>query len=106
MRYRLHVYRFLQSPGRLLLPDWLAITLGRHIFSWRPLDEVELAHEVAHVGQWERYGLLFIPRYLRASWRAWRMGGHHYHDNVFETLARGAAQRARESRNDASESDR
>ena len=93
MSYQLHVFPFLRLPGKLLLPDWLAITLGRHIFSWRPLDEVELEHEVAHVRQWERHGLLFIPLYLRASWRAFRAGKHRYHDNVYEIEARAAADR-------------
>ncbi len=91
----MHVYPFLRLPGRLLLPDWLAITLGRHIFSWRPLNEVELAHELQHVAQWRRYGVLFIPRYVRASWRAWRSGGHRYYDNVYEIEAHAAAELVR-----------
>jgi hypothetical protein len=90
--YRLFVLPFLRRPGsRLLLPDWLAITIGRWIFSWRPLDDAELAHELAHVRQWQRYGLLFIPRYLRASRRARRAGGDGYRDNRFEVEARAAA---------------
>ena len=95
MSHRVHVAPFLRLPGRLLLRDWLAITLGRHIFCWRPLDEAELAHEVEHARQWERYGVLYIPRYLRASWRAWRRGAHRYYDNEFEIEARAAADRVR-----------
>ena len=95
MSHVVHVVPFLRRPGRLLLPDWLAITIGRRIFTWRAMDEVELAHELEHVRQWERYGVLFIPRYLRASWRAWGAGGHRYYDNVFEVEARAAAERAR-----------
>ncbi len=90
--HRLIVLPWLRRPGRiLLLPNWLAITVGRWIFAWRPLDEAELAHELTHVRQWQRYGLRFIPRYLRASWRAAsREGGDGYRDNPFEREARTA----------------
>lgn len=91
------VWPWLRPVGqRLLLPSWLAITVGRWIFAWRPLNDAELAHELAHVRQWQRYGLLFIPRYLRASWRAVRAGGDRYRDNAFERAAQAAAARARE----------
>jgi hypothetical protein len=91
-RHRLIVLPWLRRPGqRLLLPTWLAITVGRWIFAWRRLEPAELAHEIEHVRQWRRYGLLFIPRYLRASWRAVRAGGDRYRDNVFEAAARRAA---------------
>ena len=95
MSHVVYVLPFLRRPGRLLLPDWLAITVGRRIFTWRAMDEVELAHELEHVRQWERHGVLFIPLYLRASWRASRTGGHRYHDNPFEVEARAAAERVR-----------
>ena len=93
MRYRVHVIPFLRRPGLLLLPDWLAITIGRHIFTWRAMNEVELAHEVEHVRQWRRHGVLFVPRYLLASLRAMRAGKHRYYDNEFEIEARAAADR-------------
>ena len=96
MRYRVHVIPFLRRPGRLLLPDWLAITIGRRIFTWRPMDEVELAHEVEHVRQWVRHGVLFPPRYFLSSLRAMRAGKHRYFDNEFEIEARAAAQRVRD----------
>ena len=43
--HRVIVVPWLRRPGHyLLLPHWLAITLGRWIFAWRELDEAELAH--------------------------------------------------------------
>ena len=90
--HRLHVLPGIRRIGRrLLLPDWLAITIGRDIWTWRPLSEVELAHELEHVRQWDRYGPLFVARYARASWRATRAGWHWYRDNAFEVAARAAA---------------
>ncbi|HXR26223.1 MAG TPA: hypothetical protein VN771_00030 [Candidatus Baltobacteraceae bacterium] len=89
-RYRLHVVPATRRIGRLFLPGWLAITIGRDIWSWRPLAGPELAHELCHVRQWHRYGWLFVPRYVRASWRAWRAGGDPYRDNSFEVAARRA----------------
>jgi len=89
--FRLHVVPASRRVGGLFLPGWLAITVGRDILSWRDLTGPELAHELCHVRQWQRYGLRFIPRYLRASWRAWRGGGDPYRDNAFEIAARRAA---------------
>src|SRR5688572_27397633 len=45
---------------RLIMPNWLAITIGPLIFAWRALDSVELAHELAHVVQWRKNGPLYI----------------------------------------------
>jgi hypothetical protein len=75
----------------MLIPDWLAITIGRDIWTWRALSEAELAHELEHVRQWQRFGPLFVPRYAWASWRAARAGGHWYRDNAFEVAARATA---------------
>jgi hypothetical protein len=87
---------WLRLPGsRLVLPGWLAITIGPVIVSWRALDGPELAHELEHVRQWRRHGLRFIPRYLRASRGAARAGGDGYRDNPFEVAARRAADRVR-----------
>jgi len=91
--FRLHVVPASRRVGGLFLPGWLAITVGRDILSWRDLTGPELAHELCHVRQWQRYGLRFIPRYLRASWRAWRVGRDPYRDNAFEVAARRAADR-------------
>lgn len=90
--HRVHVVPRLRRIGRaMLIRDWLAITIGRDIWTWRALSDAELAHELEHVRQWQRYGPLFIPRYARASWRAARAGGHWYRDNAFEVAARAAA---------------
>jgi hypothetical protein len=91
------VMPWLRRPAqRMIMPDWLAITIGRWILAWRELDPAELAHELAHVGQWQRHGLLFIPLYLRASWTAARAGGNRYADNIFEIEARAAADTVRQ----------
>lgn len=92
-RHRLHVIAWLRRPGGLLLANWLAITIGRDIFSWRQLDAVELAHELEHVRQWNRYGPVFAARYQRASFQSWRAGTGWYRGNRFEVAARAAADR-------------
>jgi hypothetical protein len=89
--HRLHVVRVLRSPGERLFRDWLAITLGRHIWAWRPLSPSELAHEVTHVRQWVRHGWFFPAAYALASVRALMTGGHWYRDNAFEKEARASA---------------
>ncbi|MFI5255346.1 MAG: hypothetical protein ACHQ15_07815, partial [Candidatus Limnocylindrales bacterium] len=68
--------------------------IGRDIWSWRGLGDAELAHELEHVRQWQRFGVLFALRYARASWQARRAGGHWYRDNAFEVAAREAARGA------------
>jgi hypothetical protein len=94
--HRVLVMPWLKRPmQRFVLPNWTAITIGKRIFSWRELDEVELAHEVQHVRQWKRYGLRFIPRYLAASRAASRGGGDRYADNAFEKEAMEAAEKVR-----------
>lgn len=91
-RARLHVWPWLRRTGGLLLPGWLAITIGRDIWSWRPLGPAELAHELTHVRQWREHGVLYAVRYAASSWGAWRGGGHWYRDNAFEVEARAAAE--------------
>jgi hypothetical protein len=90
-RHRLVVIPWLRFLGRVLLRNWLAITIGRTILAWRPLTATELAHELEHVRQWERFGLLFPFAYLAESYRARRTGGRWYEDNRFEAAARRAA---------------
>ena len=90
-RHRLHVVPWLRRPGRVLLPEWLAITLGSHILTWRRLDPGELAHELEHVRQWRRYGAIFAVLYVLASWRSWRRGTGWYAGNRFEVEARAAS---------------
>ena len=89
--HRVVVWPWLRRPGRLVLRDWLAITLGRTVFAWRSLTDDELDHELAHVRQWARMGWRFPLAYLAASMRARRRGGRWYHDNPFEVEARTAA---------------
>ena len=96
--HRLIVLPFLRRiGGRLIMPGWLAITIGRWIFAWRPLDEAELAHELAHVRQWRANGPRFIPRYVAESRRAAADGGDRYRDNRFEVEARAAADAVRKA---------
>jgi hypothetical protein len=77
------------------MPEWLAMTIGSHIFAWRQLDTAELAHELTHVEQWRQHGILFIPLYMRSSYRAARAGLDRYRDNEFERQAFEAELQAR-----------
>ncbi len=88
--HRLHVWPWLRRPGKMLLRDWLAITLGRHVMAWRQLSERELRHELAHVEQWRRHGWTLPMRYALASLLAWRTGQGWYRGNRFEVEARAA----------------
>ena len=86
--FKLIVWPFLKRPmQKMVLPNWLAITIGKRIYSWRQLDDAELAHEVTHVRQWKRHGLVFPLRYWSASRSASRSGGDRYRDNLFEREA-------------------
>ena len=95
IRHRIVTVPWLRRIGGLVLPDWLAITIGRTVFAWRALNEDELEHELAHVRQWARIGWAFPIAYLAASLRARRGGGRWYRDNRFEVEAREAASRRR-----------
>ena len=92
-RHRLVVWPWLRLVGGIALHDWLAITIGRTIFSWRPLRPDELEHELEHVRQWGRLGPALPVAYLAESFRARRAGKRWYHDNRFEADARAAASR-------------
>lgn len=89
-KHRVHVWPWLRPAGRLLLRDWLAITLGRHVLAWRSLSERELRHELAHVEQWRRHGFLLVPLYAMAAWQARRTRDGWYRGNRFEVEARDA----------------
>ena len=89
--HRVVVWPWLRLIGPILLREWLAITIGRTIFAWRDLNDIELEHELEHVRQWERMGLRFPIAYLAESVRARRAGKRWYHDNRFEADARTAA---------------
>lgn len=95
-RHRILVLPWIRRLAqRLIMPNWLAITIGPLIIAWRELDTIELAHELTHVLQWRQHGLLYIPRYFRASRRAARAGGDRYRDNEFEVAARAAEDQVR-----------
>ncbi|MQB01170.1 MAG: hypothetical protein GEU78_12905 [Actinobacteria bacterium] len=68
-----------------------AITFGHIVLALEELDEKTLAHELEHVRQYEKAGILYVPLYLLASLRAVLKGGHYYRDNSFEVAARRAA---------------
>lgn len=91
-RSRIHVWPWLRTAGRVAIPNWLAITIGRHIFAWRTMTEAELAHELVHVRQWEEHGWRFPFLYAAEALRA-RRRGHWYRDNRFEVEARGEIRR-------------
>ena len=90
------VLPWLKGPmQKFVLPTWTAITIGHRIFSWRKLDEVELAHELVHVKQWQLYGVSFVVRYFMASRAAKAAGGDRYWDNIYEKEAAQEAEKVR-----------
>jgi hypothetical protein len=97
--YRVVVLPFMRRIGdRFILKNWLAITIARWIFAWRPLDDAELAHELTHVRQWHDYGFLgYIVAYMRESSRAQKAGKDRYRDNRFEVEARAAEDAVRQA---------
>jgi hypothetical protein len=88
--HRVVIWPWLRRVGRLLLRDWLAISIGSTIFAWRALNDDELEHELEHVRQWGRMGVRFPIAYLAESVRALHAGKRWYHDNRFEVDARTA----------------
>lgn len=100
IRHHVVVWPWLRRPGSLLLRNWLAITIGSTILTWRNLGAEELEHELEHVRQWRRYGWLFPIRYLWASVAARRGGDGWYGGNRFEVEARAAAAARRADRPD------
>lgn len=91
--HRIVVLPWLRWLGSLAINDWLAVTIGGTILTWRRLTDAELEHELEHVRQWRRHGVGFPIAYLTDSLRARRAGGRWYHDNRFEEDARKAASR-------------
>lgn len=65
-----------------------AITFGHVILASEPLDDDILRHELAHVAQYERWGIFFVPAYLIAALSQVLRGRHHHRDNPFEVAAR------------------
>ncbi len=85
---------------------WLpyrAITLGHVIVA---VTEPELnalhSHELAHVAQYERWGVLFFFAYAASGLWQWLRGGNAYRDNYFEVQARALSARPPEHRPAAS----
>lgn len=65
-----------------------AMTLGHTILGRDPLAlECSREHEHVHVRQYARWGPLFLPAYLGASFFLWLNGRHPYWDNPFEREA-------------------
>ena len=71
-----------------------AMTLG-HVVLGRDEQLLDLTrdHERVHVRQCERWGPLFIPAYLVASFVVLLRGGRPYEDNPFEREAYGTTSR-------------
>ncbi len=59
------------------------VVLGR---SSRYLNACRM-HQLVHVRQYERWGLLFVPAYVSCSAAMWFRGKHPYYDNPFERSA-------------------
>ncbi|MDQ3880955.1 MAG: DUF4157 domain-containing protein [Chloroflexota bacterium] len=67
-----------------------AMTFGSTIVARRRLDAASIAHELAHVAQYRRFGPLYLIVYLAgASW-GWLRHGDSYAGNPFEARAMAA----------------
>jgi hypothetical protein len=66
----------------------MALTLGHTVLGQTDasLDSAR-AHEMVHVRQFERWGLLMGPAYLSCSLVLWLLRRRPYHDNPFERQA-------------------
>ncbi len=66
----------------------LAMTLGHTVLGQSDASlDIAREHEMVHVRQYERWGVLFGPAYLLASLGVWMRGGRAYRDNPFEREA-------------------
>lgn len=65
-----------------------AITFGHVVLCVDDVDDDLIDHELVHVRQYERWGLLLWPAYAAASVWAKLRGGNAYADNHFERRAR------------------
>ena len=70
-----------------------AMTLGHVVIAQTEncLDRSR-RHELVHVAQYERWGVLFVPVYLGCSAWLWLRGYNAYLDNPFEAEAYDAAE--------------
>lgn len=65
-----------------------AMTLGHCVIARTEADlERSRVHELIHVQQYERWGVLFVPAYLACSAWLWLRGYDAYLDNPFEVEA-------------------
>ncbi len=65
-----------------------AVTFGHTVLGHSRDDlDVSRRHELVHVRQYERWGVLFIPAYLACWFGLWLAGRHPYFDNPFERQA-------------------
>ena len=65
-----------------------AMTLGHTVIGCDPLQLDRCrGHELVHVRQYERWGVLFVPAYGVASLWVWCQGLDPYRDNPFEVEA-------------------
>jgi hypothetical protein len=67
-----------------------AITFGHVVLAVDELDDRLMRHELAHVRQYETWGLFLLPAYALASLWVRLRGGHAHRDNPFEVAARRA----------------
>ncbi len=65
-----------------------AITFGHVVLAVDDLDKATMDHELVHVEQYERWGVLFFPAYVASGLAAKARGGSFYKDNPFERKAR------------------
>ena len=73
---------------RLIPIDPLALTLGHVVFGRdRVALEMTRLHERVHVGQYERWGVVFLPAYLLESLWLYSRGRDGYRENHFEMEA-------------------
>ena len=73
-----------------------AMTLGHCVIARTTADLDRCRrHELVHVAQYERWGLLFVPAYFACSAWMWLRGYDPYLDNPFEEEAYGIESRWR-----------
>lgn len=66
----------------------LALTLGHTILGQSDASlDISGKHELVHVRQFERWGLLMGPAYIGCSLVLWLRGRNPYRDNPFEQEA-------------------
>jgi hypothetical protein len=69
-----------------------AITFGHVVICIDESTAADVrAHERVHIGQYERWGVLFFPLYLGSSLVQYLRGRDPYRDNRFEREARAQA---------------